>query len=281
MCQCVVGNLNTPNEIPNPPNFSLVTCLYTNERRSTDAELRRRSKRIGRSFSLQPLCSLGLRYYVCQSHGQTEGFFTSSRARSVSAVLRSTRALAGVDRTRQDLIEQAKLEDNHHVLDIGCGTGTLVLQLKRQFPTVQVVGVDPDPKALGRAKAKAKRAGVSIKFEQGFADELPYESGSFDRVFSSFMFHHLDEADREKALREAFRVLKPGGSFHLLDFIGDDHGSHGFFHRLVNSHAEVRQNTDERLLQAMVRAGFREAKKVRGARMFLGLLQTGEYEGGK
>ena len=187
----------------------------------------------------------------------------------------------GFDRTRQDLIEQANVAPSHHVLDIGCGTGTLALQLKRQCPTAQVVGIDPDPKALSRARAKAQRAAVSVEFEQGFADHLPCESGAFDRVFSSFMFHHLEERDREKTLKEVLRVLKPGGSFHLLDFISGDHDSQGFLQRLANSHAEVKHNTDARILRLMADAGFIYAKKVRGGKMLFGLLQTGEYEGGK
>jgi ubiquinone/menaquinone biosynthesis C-methylase UbiE len=81
--------------------------------------------------------------------------------------------------------------------------------LKKQYPTVQVAGLDPDPKALRRAKTKATRGAVSLQLDQGFADELPYEDGSFDRVLSSFMFHHLEEQDREKMLSEALRVLNP------------------------------------------------------------------------
>ena len=102
-----------------------------------------------------------------------------------------------------ELINQARIDGNHRVLDIGCGTGTLVTLLKKRHFVVEITGVDPDLKALGRAKTKAARAAVSLQFDQGFADELPYHDNSFERVFSSFMFHHLEEPDREKMLREA------------------------------------------------------------------------------
>jgi ubiquinone/menaquinone biosynthesis C-methylase UbiE len=141
---------------------------------------------------------------------------------------------------------------------------------------VQIVGLDPDAKALERARAKATRAGVSVQLDQGFADELRYERESFDRVLSSFMFHHLAGHDREKTLTEVRRVLKPGGSFHLLDFVVD-HAAHGFLHRLVHSHAELKDNTDERILQLLSRTGFTNAQKVRAGSMFFGVLRTAYY----
>ena len=61
--------------------------------------------------------------------------------------------------------------------------------IKRLHPDVDVVGLDPDPKALARAKRKAERSAVSIRLDQGFSHELPYPEASFDRVFSTFMFH--------------------------------------------------------------------------------------------
>jgi ubiquinone/menaquinone biosynthesis C-methylase UbiE len=182
----------------------------------------------------------------------------------------------GFDGARRELISQANIKAGQHILDIGCGTGTLAVLLKRQYSGVEVVGLDPDPKALRRASTKVRRAGVSVQLDQGFADELPYERESFDRVLSSFMFHHLAGHDREKTLKEVWRVLKPGGSFHLLDFVSD-HGSHGFLHRLVHSHAELRDNTDERILPLLSHAGFKNAEKVRAGSMFFGVLRTAYY----
>lgn len=183
----------------------------------------------------------------------------------------------GFGRAREELIKQANVQFGYHILDIGCGTGTLAVQLKQQFPAAHVFGLDPDPKALRRAKAKAERAAVSVELEEAFADKLPYDEASFDRVFSSFMFHHLEGTDREKALREVLRVLKPGGSFHLVDFVVDDHG--GFFDRFMHSHAEMKDNSNERILEVMHTAGFRNSKRVREGRMFFGLMHTAHYSG--
>ncbi len=182
-------------------------------------------------------------------------------------------SLMGFGRAGRELIAQANVEHDHSVLDIGCGTGTLIVMLKRQYPTVEAVGLDPDSKALQRARNKAIRAEVSLQLDLGFADELPYSERSFDRVFSSFMFHHLDEQEREKTSREALRVLKPGGSFHLLDFVTDD-TVHGFFERLVSGHALMKTNTNERLLQLLSRAGFTSVTKVKDGTMLFGLMRT-------
>lgn len=185
-------------------------------------------------------------------------------------------SLMGFGRAGQELISQANIERAHSVLDIGCGTGTLIVALKRQHPAVQVVGLDPDSKALRRARRKAERTEVSVQLDEGFADELPYRERSFDRVFSSFMFHHLDEQERERTSREVLRVLKPGGSFHLLDFVADD-TAHGFFERLIGGHALMKTNTNERLLQLMSRAGFTNVAIVKEGSMLFGLMRMSYF----
>src|SRR5262249_15587895 len=87
---------------------------------------------------------------------------------------------------------------------------------------------------LTRARRKAERAAVPIQLDQGVLDELPYPDASFDRVFSSFMLHHLQAGEKEKTLREVRRVLQPGGSLYLLDFRGPESGQNGFLARLFH-----------------------------------------------
>ena len=148
--------------------------------------------------------------------------------------------------------------------------------LKRQYSAVEVTGLDPDSKALQRARKKASRAGVSVQLDHGFADALPYGERSFDRVFSSFMFHHLDEDERERTSREVLRVLKPGGSFHLLDFVANE-TSHGFFERFFAGHALMKTNTNGRILGLMSRAGFSNVTKVSEGSMLFGLMRTSYF----
>lgn len=170
--------------------------------------------------------------------------------------------LLGGDPARRELVDQAVIRPGHRVLDIGCGTGTLVILIKRLHPEVEVVGLDPDPRALARGRRKAARAGLSIQFDQGFSDELPYPQASFDRVFSSFMFHHLQPGEQEKTLREVRRALRPGGFLHLLDFGGPESSPDGFLARLLHFRHRLRENFGGRILTLMGQAGFADPEEV-------------------
>jgi ubiquinone/menaquinone biosynthesis C-methylase UbiE len=133
--------------------------------------------------------------------------------------------LLGWDAVRGTLLEQMDLAPGQRVLDIGCATGTLVVAVKQLHPDVAVVGLDPDPKALARAARKALGAGVKVHFNRGFSDRLPYADGSFDRVSCTGMFSLLPPPEKEATLRDVRRVLRPGGSFHLLDMAKNPPGS--------------------------------------------------------
>jgi len=78
--------------------------------------------------------------------------------------------------------------------------------------------LDADPDMLKVANYKSTEQNVDAKFDVGFTNELPYPDASFDRVLSSIMIHHLKTPDKEKTAREVYRVLKPGGQLHILDF---------------------------------------------------------------
>jgi ubiquinone/menaquinone biosynthesis C-methylase UbiE len=178
--------------------------------------------------------------------------------------------LIGVDKNRHALLDHADLEPGHRVLDVGCGTGSLLVLIKRREQDVDVVGLDPDPKALARARRKAQRAGVDLQLDQGFADALPYGEASFDRVFSSLMFHHLERDDKSRALTEIRRVLKPGGRLELMDFGGRDDAGQSRVHRWLHSHHRLEDNGESHMLSLMTQAGFLNARIVGRASMLLG-----------
>lgn len=180
--------------------------------------------------------------------------------------------LLGVDRARRALVDQSALRAYFRVLDIGCGTGSLAVLVKTLYPAVQVVGVDPDPKGLAIARRKAEAAGLSIKFDRGFGDALGYPDASFDRVLSSMMFHHVPDEEKPRMLREIRRVLKPGGRLELLDFDGPDGGLHGALGRLLHSHARLRGNSEDRVLQLLEEAGLSGARRTASTRAFFGRL---------
>jgi ubiquinone/menaquinone biosynthesis C-methylase UbiE len=100
-----------------------------------------------------------------------------------------------------------------------------------------------------------------LKLDRGFADQLPYPDASVDRVLSAVMFHHLEPERRVASLREALRVLRPGGSLHLVDFGGYSHDLHGLARMARRSHA-LRDNWDDRIPAIMREAGLANAAEI-------------------
>ena len=116
------------------------------------------------------------------------------------------------------LIEQADIQPGHRILDLGCGTGTLAIMAKQAEPAAEVAGLDADPDMLKVARYKSARLNAPVKFDVGMTFDLPYPDESLDRVLSSIMIHHLKTPDKKRTAREVFRVLKPGGQLHIVDF---------------------------------------------------------------
>lgn len=119
---------------------------------------------------------------------------------------------------KNHLIGTASLQPGQRVLDLGCGTGTLTLLIKQAQPNAKVVGIDGDEKILAIARQKASQTGIDINLDYGLVHNLPCEENSFDHVFSSLVFHHLSRENKLRAVSEVFRVLRPGGQFHLADW---------------------------------------------------------------
>jgi ubiquinone/menaquinone biosynthesis C-methylase UbiE len=184
-------------------------------------------------------------------------------------------ALMGAGHTRQMLIEQAGFQSNQRVLEIGCGTGTLLTLIARQYPGLAAVGLDPDPKALARARTKAARSGVSVQLDQGFADSMPYLAGSFDRVLSSFMFHHIPTPAKLPTLREVRRVLKPGGLFTMLDFGGDVKA--GWIARHLHAAHGFEENEESRIIDLMRQAGLVDARRTKRDAVLFGHLPVNYF----
>jgi ubiquinone/menaquinone biosynthesis C-methylase UbiE len=171
-------------------------------------------------------------------------------------------SLLGLNSARRELVFQADLRPCQRVLDIGCGTGSLAVLLKQLFPDVAVVGLDPDEKALARAAGKARRAGASIQFARGFSDRLDYPGASFDRVFSSFMFHHLNRREKERTAREIRRVLKPDGTLHLLDFGGPESQRHRSHFGGLHAHYRLADNDERTIVGLLSDAGLADVVKM-------------------
>jgi SAM-dependent methyltransferase len=126
--------------------------------------------------------------------------------------------LVGDRAIKRHLIEQARIAPGHDVVDLGCGTATLALLVKETCPAARVTGVDIDPKILEIARRKVAAAGVEVRFVQSSATEVPLPDGSFDRVLSTLVLHHLTTPQKRQALASARRLLRRGGELHIGDW---------------------------------------------------------------
>ena len=123
---------------------------------------------------------------------------------------------------RRRIVEQIDPKPAARVLDLGCGTGTLSLLLKKTHPEIRIVGLDIDPAVLEIARRKQRTSGLDVDFIRGDIDSLidegSFTPNAFDHVVSSFVFHHLSRDRKRRTLDALLQVLKPGGRLLLVDF---------------------------------------------------------------
>jgi ubiquinone/menaquinone biosynthesis C-methylase UbiE len=102
------------------------------------------------------------------------------------------------------------------ILDVGCGTGYLSRILAPVVaPDGHVTGLDPSPAMIEYA---TERAPANCTYVVGEGQDLPFPDGSFDLVVSSLAVHHMPADARPEALRQMFRVLRPGGRLLIAEF---------------------------------------------------------------
>jgi cyclopropane fatty-acyl-phospholipid synthase-like methyltransferase len=158
---------------------------------------------------------------------RARSFLPGMRRRRLIPLYDVLTRLARVGRLHRRCVEIAAVAPGQTVLDVGCGTGNLALAVLAAQPAARVTGLDPDGDALRVAARKAARRGAHLELVQGFADRLPAEDASVDRVVSALALHHLGEADRAAFAREALRVLRPGGTVTIVDMADGGAPQHG------------------------------------------------------
>jgi SAM-dependent methyltransferase len=186
------------------------------------------------------------------------------------------------EREFKRLLIEAIPMGSRRILDVGCGTGTLAILLKEHFPNAEVVGLDGDPQVLDIARRKLRAARVDVALMEGMAQELPFDSESFDRAVSSLVFHHMTTDVKRRALAAIHRVLEPGGTFVLADW-GRPHnvGMRLAFLgvQLLDGFETTGDNVRGALPDLMREAGFEDVSEVHRVMTILGTVSI--YRGRK
>ena len=122
------------------------------------------------------------------------------------------------------VIDHLPWDGQGEALDIGCGNGPLCVALARRFPDAAVTGVDfwgeswEYSQSVCETNASCEGVAERVSFVKASAAALPFADGAFAAVVSNLCFHEVRDArDKRDVLKEALRVLEPGGAFALQD----------------------------------------------------------------
>ncbi|WP_051463685.1 class I SAM-dependent methyltransferase [Leptolyngbya sp. PCC 6406] len=121
-----------------------------------------------------------------------------------------------VNATVQETMHRLDLTSHGRILDLGCGTGTLIQRLLHLTPETEIVGLDPSAEMLSVARQKLPK---SVELLVGSADKIPFPNESFDLVISTNAFHYFRHPSQ--AIQEIKRVLKPNGNLVITDWCDD------------------------------------------------------------
>lgn len=118
------------------------------------------------------------------------------------------------ERGAADFIARLALQPGQHLLDVACGTGNLAIPAAQAG--AEVIGIDIAPNLVEQARERAAAARLNIRFDEGDAEQLPYETGSFDVVVS--MFGAMFAPRPQLAADELLRVTRPGGLIAMANW---------------------------------------------------------------
>lgn len=179
-------------------------------------------------------------------------------------------------RVRRALVERMDLKPGQRVLDVGCGTGTLLVAMHAACPRAEFTGLDIDPAILEIAHRKIAHANAPIVLVQCDATQQAFSGGSFERVVSSLVFHHLSASSHESTLRRMWEILAPRGELHLIDW-GPPRGSlpraAAIVERLADGWACTADSFRGRIPDLLRRAGFESVETLQRIETRVGAIE--------
>lgn len=119
---------------------------------------------------------------------------------------------------RTKLIDEVEPQNDETILEFGYGTGQNIILAYERNNKTKLNGLDIDPKVKEIAEYKIKKLGFGITLDLYEGATFPYPDNSFDKIFSSLVFHQLDAETKLYCLKEIYRVLKPNGNLIIGDW---------------------------------------------------------------
>ena len=156
------------------------------------------------------------------------------------------------------IAEQIKSSaDNKRILDVGCGTGLLTINIAECCPGCAVEGIDASGPMI--RVARRKRTRPNCTFQQALAENLPYPDEHFDIITSALFFHHVNQDLKRRCLQEIYRTLKPGGRLIIAD-MDKPYTMMGWLLSygawIIFRQPEIKENMDGVLRKEVQQAGF-------------------------
>jgi ubiquinone/menaquinone biosynthesis C-methylase UbiE len=166
-------------------------------------------------------------YYLTSFHAYEKGNLSwkaawevESAAHAVHAKIWSQGDISGDRRLRESyhdiLIEQIKIEPQT-ILDLGCSVGMSTFALQATYPEAKVTGVDLSAYFLAVARYRSQEKEAEIDWLHAAAEATGLPDASYDLVSACLMFHELPQTAAKAIIREASRLLRPGGYFTIMD----------------------------------------------------------------
>lgn len=173
------------------------------------------------SLMLDPDLELPAWYSDVDIHVQPAGVWSSDRAADVYELGAKLVMLGDNDDYlfHRLFVETVLAPDRPtSVVDLGCGFGKSAWAIKRHLPDAAVTGVDLAAPLVAKAHRQASALGLDIDWRQADARRTGLDDSSVDQVTSTMLLHELPPFAIDEVVHEAARVLRPGGSMHMLDF---------------------------------------------------------------
>jgi ubiquinone/menaquinone biosynthesis C-methylase UbiE len=165
-------------------------------------------------------------YYLQKFHFQSDGYLSDASAERYDHQVEVLFGGGAAAMRRQALVPlRAALigRPGAQLLDVGCGTGRFLREVKANYPRLGVTGLDLSPYYLEVARREL-RSWSRVQLVVGAAEAIPFADGQFDAITCIYLFHELPSGVRRAVVAEIRRVLKPGGTLVFVDSLqpGDE-----------------------------------------------------------